>query len=66
MNLLAVVHVFDGVPEDVWVTDKPELAEEWRAELDQEHGITGDEDGEPLTDSSHEVMVLNCYRLNIG
>ena len=66
MHLRAVIHLFQGLPEDIWVTDESEVAEAWRAELDQEHGITRDEDGEPLSENDHQVVVLNCYRLNIG
>ncbi len=66
MNMLAVIHLFQGMPEDVWVTDDPATSEQWRDELDKAHGITRDADGEPLTEQDHQVVVLNCYRLKIG
>ena len=66
MNLRAVVHLLNGLAEDVWVTDKPEVAEEWRTELDERYGITRDPDGEPLAENDHQGIVVNCYRLNIG
>lgn len=68
MDLLAVVHVYEGFPEDIWVTDKAELAEEWRAELDKKYGIVRDEDGppDPNEPTNVQILVLNIYRQDIG
>ena len=45
-----------GGVEKVWVTDDPDLIQSWRDEVDVEHGIVRDEEGEP-EDSEWEVTV---------
>ena len=68
MNCYAVIHLNEGYPEDVWVTDKMDLAERWKSELDARYGITRDEDGAPVPDepAKHQVIVVNSYRQDIG
>ena len=68
MNFYVVIHLDEGYPEDAWVTDKMDLAEEWKAELDARYGIERDEDGAPVPDepAQHQVIVVNSYRQNIG
>ena len=46
-----------GGVEKVWVTDDPDLIQSWRDEVDVEHGIVRDEEGEPVEDGEWEVTV---------
>ena len=66
MDLLAVIHLHQGFPEDIWITDKADRAEEWRAELDDRYAIIRDDDGAPLIVRDHQVLALNSYRQDIG
>lgn len=66
MDLLAVIHLYMGLVEDVWVTDKEAVAETWRTDLDAMYGIARDEDGEPVVELPHQVLVWTCHRRDIG
>ncbi len=47
----------NGNVEKVWVTDDEDLIHSWRDEVDAEHGIERDEDGDPVEDGEWEVTV---------
>lgn len=64
---LVVLHFKDGYPEDAWITNKMELAEQWKAELCQRYGIELDDDGAPVDKGGeHEVLVVNSYRHDLS
>ena len=46
MELLVVLDVYQGFPEEIWITDNEETAQRWEAELDARYSIQRDEDGE--------------------
>ena len=64
--LRVVIHTSNGFPEDIWITDKQEVADQWRKELDARYGIARDEDGlPPEPRGDHQVLILHSYRTDI-
>lgn len=66
MPLHAILYLNKGLIEKVWVTDDPDLLEQWIDQLEREFGIERDEAGELVDDTwEHQVLSMDVDEYNL-
>ena len=66
MNLFVLLEIWKGHVEKVWVTDDEDQIYDWRDEVDAEHGIVRDDDGNAeFDDWEVTTLPVNQYQITL-
>ena len=63
--MYVLLAIWKGHVDQVWVTDDPDLIQSWQNEVDVEHGIERDPEGNQLPVGDWEVTVHDVDQCQI-